>query len=488
MKVNTYFHNSTLMSEIINNECVTCLENKLIYLLPCLHQICSDCLNDNLNDNLQLNYSKNKCVSCYEQFDLNIVKTMHYSNYLIKDQDQNQNDQLLISTTKTIDEIKSVLKSFIEHKKEIIEYYLIIIDNIKNLQSCYDHLKDDLLNQRDSLQKSDLKIIDLEIETIQCLLDRYERFYFVIKSYNLSQIDLDYIKLQNTDFIKKSLVNKRIFDSKSHKIINYEIENNGKWLEMFVEQYSYHENVKNYVSNFIINNKLKLFYDEFNQDIKGCIPYGVTHITFSRNFNQIVKDCIPNSVTHLSFGNRFNQEIKDSIPNSVKYLKFGTGYHNSWVESDFNRNIRGCIPYGVTHLIFGTWFNQNIKECIPNSVTHLCFGYKFNQNIKNCIPNSVTYLIFGESFNQILEPGCIPYGVTHLEFGRGFNQPLIGCIPNSVTHIILERDYQHSLIDCIPSSVIWMNLCYNSYINVHDIPISVKIVNINCYQFDLNLI
>ena len=46
--------------------------------------------------------------------------------------------------------------------------------------------------------------------------------------------------------------------------------------------------------------------DDFNQDIKGCIPASITHLTFGYRFNQDIKGCIPACVTHLTFGDRFN--------------------------------------------------------------------------------------------------------------------------------------------------------------------------------------
>ena len=38
----------------------------------------------------------------------------------------------------------------------------------------------------------------------------------------------------------------------------------------------------------------------------GKYPRCLTHLTFGDNFNQDIKDCIPASITHLTFGWYFN--------------------------------------------------------------------------------------------------------------------------------------------------------------------------------------
>jgi hypothetical protein len=80
----------------MDNECISCLEiitsDKLIYLLPCLHQVCSYCIND-----------LNKCIVCYEHFDLEIVIGQNYSNDFL-------NLRILKSMIKTIKMFKILIK------------------------------------------------------------------------------------------------------------------------------------------------------------------------------------------------------------------------------------------------------------------------------------------------------------------------------------------------------------------------------------------
>jgi hypothetical protein len=131
----------------LDNECVSCQEiikDKSIYLLPCLHQLCSDCLEDlkKLNNLI----SKYKCVLCHEQFDFQITIRQNYSNnfFTIEDPDIslkkfqynyldifkkidlyyekiNTNeeylkskkiiDNLVIKTTRLIEELNSIIES-----------------------------------------------------------------------------------------------------------------------------------------------------------------------------------------------------------------------------------------------------------------------------------------------------------------------------------------------------------------------------------------
>ena len=76
-----------------------------------------------------------------------------------------------------------------------------------------------------------------------------------------------------------------------------------------------------------INNIFDIWYfDRFTHIITDRLvkyPKCLTHLTFGDDFNQDIKDCIPISVTHLTFGYYFNQNIKDCIPISVTHLTFG---------------------------------------------------------------------------------------------------------------------------------------------------------------------
>jgi hypothetical protein len=445
----------------VNNECISCLEQidsneKSIYLLPCLHQICSQCTDD-ISKYAKLNNSKYTCLECYEQFDLKAIKTIIYSNeYLKIGQNVSAAEKLInkkvlndiIPRTinlinKLINEIHNVLTSLKEYKIKIEKNYEKILDDLKNLNLFYDDLINELNKKANILFKFDLKTIDLEIESIENLLERYDKYLLT-----LTMIDFDYFDFNKVTnllnfikpteyFNKKSIVEIRKLDYDFYDIIcpsaklkifsndkyftipstitylsfgDYYNSDPTKWMTNSLTHialgWNFNQNIKGCIPKSC--KYLKFGYD-FNQDIRDSIPYGVTHLIFGPNFNQDTRDCIPNSVTHLTLGTQFNHFIKGCIPNSVTHL---------FIYS--NKNIKDCIPHGVTHLSFGSDFNKDITDCIPNSVTHLTFSCDFNQNIKNCIPNSVTHLTLGSHFNQPIKD-CIPNSVTHLTFGSRFN-------------------------------------------------------------------
>jgi hypothetical protein len=475
-------------------ECVSCQENitsdenksKSIYLLPCLHQMCSDCLNDIKSNNL-----KHNCVSCYEQFDLEIVKKiiqMIDINVNTNDEQISKNKNTIhvldLSIVKSIDQIISVIKYLTEYKNEIIEMYNQIYDKIVNISPYYDDIKDNILNQHKILQKTDLKIIDSEIESYDVLLNRYNKFSLMIKSISLNHHEFDkiisYIKQTFTfsDTLNKtSLVKRKEFDSSLNEIvcepIEYSIDNNLQFMK-----------IPSNVTHLTINNNVDRNFGDF-------IPSTVTHLNLTGFFNQNIKGCIPNTVTHLYIGYYFAHEIKD-IPESVTHLTIGC-----------NQNIKGCIPSSVTHLTFDQYFNMDVKDCIPNSVTHLIFGDSFKQNIKDCIPNSVTHLTLGKYFDQDIKDsipssvtnltivnlknkdivpksvthltinaqysgicylkGCIPDSVTHLTFGSSFDENIKDCLPNSITHLIFGYKFNQNIKGCIPNSVVYLE--FSDYYN-----------------------
>jgi hypothetical protein len=511
----------------ISDECISCLENnKVIYLLPCLHKICSECLSD-IDKHTEKN-SKYKCIQCHEQFDFDIIKTKNFKNEIfdndndndIKDNkisdeeiiiNENFISELIITISKIIDNLNFVLKDFVRFKDFIEENYDKNSNKINNLSFYYDELIIDLINENNSLQKSDLKTIDLEIDNIKFLLEQYDKYLLMVKSidchinhdkitkfisYTKTPITLalEYLNLEN--FIKKELVNNMYFDLESNEFMP-------KSEKYIIDDYNDFINMPNTVTHIVLcdpylislfsqitNNSVTHFtlIGCYNQNItKDCIPKSVTHLsiglytgindinreityeipnsvrnlTFENSFDQCINNCIPNSVTLLRFGYHFNRDIKNYIPNSVTHLEFG---------HKFNQDIRDCIPDSVTHLTLDCEFNQDldvipnsvthltirfnrmIKDCIPSNVTHLKFGSCFDQNIKGCIPNTVTHLIFCDDFNQNIK-GCIPNSVTHLEFGNRFNQNIKGCIPNSVTHLKFGPCFDQNIKHCIPNSV-----------------------------------
>jgi hypothetical protein len=298
----------------------------------------------------------------------------------------------------------------------------------------YDDIKDQLLNQRNSLQKTDLKIIDSEIETFECLIIRHNKFLSIIKSINLRKYLIDFNKIDNfVDFIKtplllqlqsrsqlnsneinkKSLVRKRTFDFNSNEII---------FEPKIYKLINYDSNIFTHL--IIDTNKYLNCLNQMNS---------ITHIIFGHRFDFDIKGCLPNSLIHLIFGHKFNQNIKDCIPKSVTHLHLG---------HDFDHNLIDCIPDTVTHLTINSYYIKMFNVTIPRTVTHLTFGYNFfhyNKDIKDCIPDSVTHLDFGFNFDQDIKD-CIPSSVTHLTFGYRFNQDVKNSIPKTVMYVRLENN------------------------------------------------
>jgi hypothetical protein len=425
--------------------------------------------------NIVSNNSKYKCIYCFEQFDIEIIKGHSYSNdffsienfQIIKDfktlsdtfekiniyyAKLNENkeylktkeilDHQIKKTTNLINKINSIMIDFIKYKNEIKRNYEIILDNINEMGIYYDDIKDQLLDQRYYLQKTDLKIIDSEIETFECILARHNKFLSILKSINLMKYLIDFNKIVNfIDNIKppelhlhltKSLVKKRIFDTNTHEIIYepkfYKLIGNDNCI--LLEPTITHLVIELY------NNKNLSFLKTINS---------LTHLTIGHFYNFNIKDYVPNSVTHLTLGHHYNHSIKDCIPNSVTHLTLG--HH-------FNHSIKDCIPSSVTHLTIDSYYINSTDIVIPDSVTHLTFGYDFNQDIKDCIPKSVTHLEFGENFNKKIKD-CIPNFVTHLTFGYRFNQ---------------------EIKDCIPKSVSCIRLLGNKFIDINHIPCNIRII------------
>ena len=136
-----------------------------------------------------------------------------------------------------------------------------------------------------------------------------------------------------------------------------------------------------------------------NGDIKGLIPYHITHLILGPDFDYTVKGCIPNNVIYLVFGDNFSQSISKSIPGSVIYLKFG---HN------FNRYVGNCIPKSVRVLKFGNKFNRSLLYSIPPGIVYLKFGVNFDQPISPYLPSTLKILKLGYNFNDIIPdlPHC----------------------------------------------------------------------------------
>jgi hypothetical protein len=433
------------------------------YLLPCLHEICSDCLNDldvefNTNANSNSN-SKYLCIECHEVFDLDIVKTNDLFRNINNDESLKRKEfinNLIITTTKLIEEINLTLKNLIAYRIEIKDHYEKKIGNdIENISFYYIDLKDQLLNQKNTLQNADLKQIDLEIESIEFLLARYNKFILMINSINIdhyitnNNFDkiinfVDYVKLP--EFIKKSSVRKRIFDKNINEIIyepvQYQINNANDLTQIpynttnlyVADTYVYKENFKDLLPNSVTHITLGWLFD---QHIKDCIPITVTHLTCDFNINA---DFIPsiNFITHLTITDCYNSvNVKDIIAklNYLTHLK---------ISNCFDLQINNCLfllpTKSITHLIIH--FHRNLKDFIPKSVTHLtlyfCNWGCNDQNIKDCIPNSVTHLTLGDSFNHDIK-GCIPNSVTHLTFGDSFNQDIK---QRSIFGSYFKKDYE----------------------------------------------
>jgi len=123
-----------------------------------------------------------------------------------------------------------------------------------------------------------------------------------------SSIDQDFVKF----FIKDYLVNdskcrllmttRRFFElRKQFKII---IDDNV--IKQIEKDKSKVTNELSYDIPSLIPSRDSTFGDSYNQPIKDCIPWNVTHLTFGDSFNQSIKGCIPDNVTHLFFGNNFD--------------------------------------------------------------------------------------------------------------------------------------------------------------------------------------
>jgi hypothetical protein len=518
-----------------NNECVLCeeIKDKAIYILPCLHEICSDCLGD-LEKDSKNNYPKYYCIVCHEQFNFQDLDRLYYSDDFFKHNIESKSKSefkfgieneknvkmikdLVEKTTISISDLNFILRKFIEFKNEVETNYQKILDYINYLDFFYDDLKEQLLDQRKSLLKTDLKTIDLEIENVELLLKKNSKYLSILDSINLTyfkfyQIEkfLNFIKPYDTYqkmsflgkyFDTKSFVKKKVLDHDYLEIINEPVHLaynhchlNPLFLDLIPSTVTHYTIYSNVYQNLFLDEGIKncipistthlKFGLSFNQDIKNHIPRSVTHIIFGDkfnqklrvdsipdkcthlcfgcDFNQDIKDCIPNSVTHLTLGQEFNQNIKDCIPSSVKNLKIY-----------FDRDIKDYFPNTITHLTFASKFTHNIKNYIPNSVTHLTFLYNFKQNTNDCIPNSVTHLKFDWDYNQNIL-GYVPNSVTHLKFGAFFNQNIKGCIPNSVTHLIFGDDFNQNIKDCIPDSVTHLELGHSFNQDIKDsIPNSV---------------
>jgi hypothetical protein len=522
-------------------ECISCQENNItddsIYILPCLHQICSTCLND-IDKDVKLKKSKYKCVECHEQFDFQYIKTKKYTNNFFKIKGSKIKNSLskeeisinkkfinnlIKSTLDIMHDIDFIIMDFTFQRMTIEDNYQNMF-NIEDFEFFFPDLIEQIFIKRDFLLKVDLKTIDLEIENIRSISERYDKFVAVLKCINVN-MHLDKIteivnyfnpnvngQININNIVKDSSVKKKYFNSTLNDIVSKEFgyyiyTNNSNQLtianmtfndQKFINYMASptlkygsspmnHSDglvvlgplsdpnvlvkLKNYIHNSIIHLIINI-----NQDIKFAKELGIldniTYLTIGHSFNQDIRDCIPNSVTHLSFSGCFNHNIKGCIPNSVTNLTF-----NEYFDRDikdcipdsvitltigFNRTIKNCIPNSVKQLIFNNNFNQDIKDSIPNSVTHITFGHCFNQSIKDCIPNSVTHLIFGFAFNQDIKD-CIPNSVTHLVFGTEFKKDIKDCIPNSVKHLVLGNCRDQDLRNCIPNSV--THLKFNEYFN-----------------------
>jgi hypothetical protein len=372
----------------MDNECVSCQEriNKSLYLLPCLHKLCAECLNDLFLDVNRLK-SKYLCIVCYEQFDYEYVKKLNHSNDFFKNLDiinheqitensENSNNSEIINDLiiKT-DFLEKKIKDLQTYKNEIREQYQQIESNIKNLSFYYDDIKDRLLNEKNSLLNTDEKIIDLEIENILSLLERNQKFLLILKlpiNYDYYNDIINYVKLSHTviDDIKNSSVKKRRFDYKFKEIIYipYKFEictpHHVIFLPEYLTEMKFCETIDQNMIDTIPNHVTHLLFTNFNQNIKNCIPDHITHLDMGYNFNQDIKDCIPKNLKNLVLGWRFNQNIKDCIPESVTHLTITLYPH-----------MIDYIPKSVTHLI--TWWDKShdISLSKMNSITHLTFEY-----------------------------------------------------------------------------------------------------------------
>uniref|UniRef100_A0A6C0C8G9 Uncharacterized protein n=1 Tax=viral metagenome TaxID=1070528 RepID=A0A6C0C8G9_9ZZZZ len=217
----------------------------------------------------------------------------------------------------------------------------------------------------------------------------------------------------------------------------------------------------------------------FNQNIINSIPYGVTDLKFGYEFNKpIIDDSdsknpvfgIPDSVITLKFGDSFNQSLEKGFPKSVERLSLRSLYlvKNSIIPPVKVLSIRGhavrislSIPSTVTTLKLKFEYGVISQGMIPNSVrmlfilecgispgsipygvTHLEFGTRFNSSIVGCIPDSVIEIKFGNAFNKTIKK-AIPLGVQKITFGAKFSCQLCGNIPKSVTHVILDKGSEH---------------------------------------------
>eukprot|EP00026_Physarum_polycephalum_P018564 Phypoly_transcript_20200.p1 GENE.Phypoly_transcript_20200~~Phypoly_transcript_20200.p1 ORF type:complete len:175 (+),score=12.54 Phypoly_transcript_20200:67-591(+) len=132
--------------------------------------------------------------------------------------------------------------------------------------------------------------------------------------------------------------------------------------------------------------------------------------------------CLPSGITHLHFGSYFYQPV-DFLPAKLTHLSFG---------KNFNQTINH-LPYGLTHLTFHSFlaiFNQPVDH-FP--ITYIFFGLNFNQKVD--LPPFITHLRFGPDFNQPIE--FLPPHLTRITFSTkaSFSHSMAK-IPNSVTFFV----------------------------------------------------
>ncbi len=257
------------------------------------------------------------------------------------------------------------------------------------------------------------------------------------------------------------------------------------WIRNFVHYQNSHNETKNNMLNYILNNRYihRLIYYcrdldliefislENLQDLKiiecESSRNRILHIKTNHYPNNLIKLCIS---TYLMSGD--NTFIIDELPPTLTDLDLnGYKLQSQTIDLDwFPKNLQILrMPY---------YYNQClVPNLLPTNLHTLELGLCFDQKIEFAtLPPTITDLTFGENFNQILEPYTLPGNITVIKFGIFYNQQLrTGSLPvNLLKLTFCQKSIFNKVFEkgSLPANLKTLNLgnAFNQLIDVGILP------------------
>lgn len=170
------------------------------------------------------------------------------------------------------------------------------------------------------------------------------------------------------------------------------------------------------------------------------LPSTLTHFHFFDSFNHPLSDArsfLPFGLTHLTFGSAFNQRLSRSdLPTSLTHLSFGTS---------FNQIFDFPLPAGLVDLKFPlrSQFNHSLEGVLPPGLRQICLGGRYNHPL-NFWPTSLLSLELSETFDQPNLSASLPLTLRVLVLGYSFNQPMTSW-PSHLISLTLGWSFRQSL-------------------------------------------